>query len=134
MLRWILPAGRLYDSPRELIKALISPAVRAGGWLYSPGTTHYVTDQGTEAWVTVITQVDDATDVQDDLAEFLKSPPTVETTHDVLLAAGAEWYRAALQEVTHVGLDVIEAQATIPLSDTRRSRAQPRLPYSSSRS
>jgi len=76
-----------------------------------------VTDQGTEAWVTVITQVDDATDVQDDLAGLLEWPATVETTDDVLLSERAEWYRGALQEVTHVGLDVIEAGATIPLSE-----------------
>lgn len=117
MLRWVIPAGRAYDASRELIEALISPAVRGGGWLYSPGTTHHVSDQGSEAWLTVITQVDDATAVQDDLAEFLKSPPTLETTHDALLASDAEWYRAALQEVTHVGLDVIEARGMIPLSE-----------------
>jgi hypothetical protein len=63
MLRWIVPAGWPYDSPRELVELLISPAVRASGWLWSPGTTHHVSDQGTEAWVTVITQVDDATEV-----------------------------------------------------------------------
>lgn len=117
MLRWIMPVGRPYDSPRELIKALISPAVRASGWLSSPGTSHYVSDQDREAWLTVITRVDDATDIQDDLAESLKSPPTVETTHDALLAPGAEWYRAALQKVTRVSLDVLEAQATIPVSE-----------------
>jgi len=117
MLRWIVPARRPYASPRELIEALISPAVRASGWLCSPGTTHYVSDRGSEAWVTVVTQIDDATEIQDDLAELLNAPPALETTYDALLAPGSEWYREALQVVTHVGLDVIEARGTIPLSE-----------------
>ena len=117
MLRWIMAAGRPYDSARQLIATHISPAVRAGGWLLSPGTTHHVSDESGEAWLTVITQVDDATEVQDELAELLQSLPTVETTHDALLAPGVERYRSALQDVTHVGLDVIEARASIPLSE-----------------
>ena len=62
MLRWVIPVGRFYASTSELIRGLISPAVRAGGWLCSPGTTHHVSRQGGEAWVTVVTQVDDATE------------------------------------------------------------------------
>lgn len=117
LLRWIMPVGRPHDSSRELIEALVSPAVRTGGWLYCPGTTHHVSDQGTEAWLTVITRVDDATAVQDEVAELLTSAPTVETADDVLLAPGAERYRAVLQDVTHVGLDVLEARSVIPLAE-----------------
>lgn len=117
MLRWIMPTGGPYDSPRGLIEALISPAVRASGWLSSPGTTHHLSDQGSEAWLTVITLVDDATDVRDDLDELLMSPPILETSDDALLAPSAEWYRAALQQVTHVGLDVLEARGMIPLTE-----------------
>jgi hypothetical protein len=112
-----MPPGRPYASARELIQARIAPAVRESGWLCGPGTTHYVSDQGSEAWLTVVTLVDDATDVLGDLAERLMWPATVETTDDVLLARGAERYRASLQDVTHVGLDVLEAGAVIPLSE-----------------
>ena len=117
MLRWIMPVSRPYDSARQLIASQISPAVRGGGWLFSPGTTHHVSDEGGEAWLTVVTHVDDATDVRDELAELLQWFPTVETTHDGLLAPGAESYRSALQDVTHLGLDVIEARAAVPLSE-----------------
>lgn len=117
MLRWIIPAARPYHSPRELIKTVISPAVRAGGWLYGPDTTHYVSDQGGEAWVTVVVPLDAAPDVQGDLEERLMSPPTVETTEDVLLVPGAEGYRTALQEVAHVALDVLEAGGRIPVTE-----------------
>jgi hypothetical protein len=117
MLRWAVRVGRPYDTTRALIKGWILPAVRAAGWLSSPGTTHHVTDRGSEAWLTVVTHVDDATDVQDELSELLGSSPVVETAQDALLAPGAEWYRAALQEVTHVGLDVLEARRAIPLSE-----------------
>jgi len=117
MLRWIMPAARPHDSTRQLIAALISPAVWASGWLYSPGTTHDVSDQGSEAWLTVVTRVDDTAEIQDDLADSLRSPPTVETTQDALLAPDAEWYREALQSITHVGLDVIAARGAIPLSE-----------------
>lgn len=117
MLRWILPVGRPVDSARELITTLVAPSVRASGWLSSPGTTHHVSDEGREAWVTVVTQVDDATEVQDELAGLLRSSPAVETGHDPLLVSDAEWYRAALQQITHVSLDVIEARGTIPMSE-----------------
>lgn len=117
MLRWIMPAARPYHSPRELIATVVSPAVRAGGWLYGPETTHFVSDEGGEAWVTVVTPLDAATDVRDDLDERLMARPEVETTDDVLLADGAEGYRAALQEVTHVGLDVLEARGRIPVTE-----------------
>jgi hypothetical protein len=76
-----------------------------------------VSDQGGEAWVTVVTPLDAAPDVRDDLEEHLMTPPRVETTDDVLLATGAEGYRAALQEVTHVGLDVLEARGRIPVAE-----------------
>lgn len=117
MLRWIVSASCSYDSSRALIEALIAPAVRGSGWLYSPGTTHYVSDEGSEAWVTVVTRIDDATDVQDSLSDLLRSPATLETTDDALLAPGAEAYRTVLQEVTHVGLDVLEARGMIPLEE-----------------
>lgn len=117
MLRWVLPAPRPYRSPRELIETVILPAVRAGGWLYGPDTTHYVSDQGSEAWLTVVTPLDAATDVQDELGERLMSAPRVETTDDALLAPGTEAYRAALQDVTHVGLDVLESRTAIPLTE-----------------
>lgn len=117
MLRWVIPVGRFYASTSELIRGLISPAVRAGGWLCSPGTTHHVSRQGGEAWVTVVTQVDDATEVRDDLHELFGSHPAVETSRDALLATDGQWYREALQAITHVGLDVLEAAGTIPLSE-----------------
>jgi len=131
MLRWVTPVARPHGSARALIEGLISPAVRAAGWLFSPGTTHHVSDQGSEVWVTAITSVDDATDVQDELGELLGSPPTLETTHDALLVPSAEWYRAALQAVTHVGLDVLGARGVIPVSEYEAfespSDAAPRL-------
>lgn len=117
LLRWIVPVGRFYDSPRASIEALISPAVRASGWLCSPGTTHYVSDLGSEAWLTVVTHIDDVTEIQDDLAELLASPPTVETTHDALLGPGVEGYREALQNVTHVAMDVLGARGVIPVTE-----------------
>jgi hypothetical protein len=67
--------------------------------------------------VTVITQVDDATEVRGSLGEFLKLPPAVETTDHALLAPSAEWYRVALQRVTQVALDVIDARAVLPLTE-----------------
>lgn len=117
LLRWVMPAARPHESVRELIRARISPALRASGWLFSPGTTHDVSDQGSEAWLTVVAQLDDTPDIEDDLAASLNSPPNVETTHDALLAPEAEWYREALQAVTHVGLDVIVAPGSLPLSE-----------------
>lgn len=117
MLRWVVPVRHPYASARDLIKGLVSPAVRAGGWLSSPGTTHHVSDEGSEAWVTVVTTVDDATAVEDDLTERLMSPPAVESARDALLDPDVEWYRAALQDVTHVGLDVIDARSPIPLTE-----------------
>jgi len=77
LLRWILPVGGPDASARDLISARISPAVRASGWLSSPGTTHDVSDQGAEAWLTVITPLDDVTDVQEELNELLMSRPAV---------------------------------------------------------
>lgn len=131
LLRWIIPVRRPGGSSRELIEDVIAPAVRGGGWLSSPGTTHCVDDHGKEAWVTVVTPVDDATQVQEDLTELLRSSPAVETGHDPLLARGLEWYRDALQEVTHVGLDALEARGRIPLSEYEAfedpSEAAPRL-------
>ena len=131
MLRWIFPVRRPYRSPRDLIARLVTPAVREAGWLYSPGASHCVSDEGDEAWLTVVTHIDDATAVRDGLAEFLTASPTVETTNDVLLTAGAEPYRAALQQVTHVGLDVLEAGSRIPLAEYEAfecpSEAAPRL-------
>lgn len=117
MLRWILPVRRPYDSARQLIASQISPAVRRGGWLSSPGTTHHVSDEGGDAWLTVVTHVDDATEVQGELADLLQSVPTVETAQDALLTPGGESYRSALQCVTHVGLDLVDARAPIPLSE-----------------
>jgi len=117
LLRWILPVGGPDASARDLISARISPAVRASGWLSSPGTTHDVSDQGAEAWLTVITPLDDVTDVQEELNELLMSRPAVEATHDTLLTPVAETYRSALQSVTHVGLEVLDARSPIPLSE-----------------
>lgn len=117
MLQWITPVGRHNRSSRDVIEARIVPALRAGGWIYGPGTTHFVEDHGPEASVTVITNVDDVGQVRSELIDLLASEPTRETTDDVLLAPGAAWYRAALQRVTHVGLDVLEARATIPLAE-----------------
>jgi len=117
MLRWVVPAARPHHSPRELIEVVISPALRASGWLYGPGTTHHVSDEGGAAWVTVVTRVDAAADVREDLDDLLMSPPTVETTDHVLLSPGTDRYRGALQEVTHVGLDVLAARGTIPLPE-----------------
>lgn len=117
MLRWVIPVGGRYRSSRDVIQAVVAPALRAGGWLYGPGTTHFVEDQGTESRVTVVTRIDDAADVQGELDELLAAAPTVETTHDAFLAPDAAWYRAALQTVTHVGLDVLGARATIPLAE-----------------
>ena len=117
MLRWVVPALPRYDSPRALIRELISPVVRGGGWLSSPGTTHAVREREAAAWVTVVTQVDDVVDVQDQLSELLMAPPSMESTHDDLLVQGGDWYREALQVVTHVGLDVVDAKATLPLSE-----------------
>lgn len=117
MLRWVIPVARPYDSPRKVIAGRISPAVRAGGWLWSPDTTHYVSDAGEEAWLTVVTTFDDAADVQDDLGDLLMSPPTLETGADVLLSPGADWYRAALQSVTHVALDVLDAGGRLPMME-----------------
>lgn len=91
--------------------------MRAGGWLWSPDTTHYVSDEGSEAWLTVVTTFDDATDVQEDLGDLLMSAPTFETAEDVLLDPGSDWYRASLQEVTHIGLDVLDAGGDIPVSE-----------------
>lgn len=117
LLRWILRPGLQHGSTRKLIETRVSPAIRAGGWLWGPNTTHYVSDQGGEAWVTVVTPLDDATTVQEELSELLGSPPTHETTRDAVLEPTAEWYRVALQEVTHVGLDVLDARGSIPLSE-----------------
>lgn len=117
MLRWIIPVGGRHRSSRDVIQTAVAPALRAGGWLYGPGTTHFVEDQGTETWVTVVTRLDDAVDVQAELDALLATAPTVETTHDALLVPEADWYRAALQTVTHVGLDVLGARATIPLAE-----------------
>ena len=117
MLRWILPLHRSSGSARDLIRTSVSPAVRASGWLSSPGTTHHVSDRGPELWLTVITVLDDTTDVRDELTEFLRAPPSVETGHDPLLASAAEWYRRALQDVSRVALDVIEAGGRIPLAE-----------------
>lgn len=117
LLRWILPVGHPYESARESIAARITPAVRGSGWLSGPDTTHHVSDQGTEAWLTVVTRLDDVTDVRDELDELLMSRPAIESTDDRLLAPAAETYRAALQGITHVGLDVLEARGTIPLSE-----------------
>jgi hypothetical protein len=100
-----------------LITTVISPAVRAGGWLYGPDTTHHVNDQGGEAWVTVVTPLDAAPDVRADLDELFMCPPKLETTDDTIVSPGAEGYRAALQEVTHVGLDVLESGRPIPLAE-----------------
>ena len=130
LMRWIVPVGG-YGSARDLIEARISPAVRASGWLCSPHTTHHVSDEGNEAWLTVVTRMDRAEDVAEDLAELLGSPPAVETTQDVLLSPGAEEYRGSLQEITHVGLDVLAAGGVIPLTEyeslLQPSTAAPRL-------
>lgn len=117
MLRWIIPVGGRHRSSRDVIQAAVAPALRAGGWLYGPDTTHFVEDQGTETWVTVVTRVDDAVAVQAELDELLAAAATEQTTHDAFLAPDAAWYRAALQTVTHVGLDVLGAGATIPLAE-----------------
>jgi len=144
-----MPAGRLYGSPRkvaealteprirvpesarELILTLVTPAVRRGGWLCSPGTTHYVSDQGNEAWVTVVTHVDDSPEVREELTELLSASAAIESRVDALLAAEAHYYRAALQSITHVGLDVLEAGAALPLTEgesiARPSEAAPLL-------
>jgi len=124
MLRWIVPAGWPYESARELVDLLVSPAVRASGWLCSPGTTHHVEDRGTEVWLTVVARLDDVTDVRDDLTGFLKCPPTFEITHGVLLAPRARWYRRALQEVTGAALDLLEVGASPPLTE-REAFADP---------
>ena len=116
MLRWIMPVPG-YGSSKDLVRATVSPAVRASGWLSSPGTTYHVTDRGDQVQLTVVTRVDDATDVQIELGELLQSPTTVETARDPLLRPDAAWYRAALQGVSRVGLDVIEARGHIPLSE-----------------
>lgn len=134
LLQWVLPVRHPFDSAQQLIRGVVAPVVRAGGWLSSPDTTHHVRDVGREVWVTVITPVDDATQVQEDLSELLRSPPAVETGDDPLLAQGLEWYRAALQEITHVGLDALDAGRSIPLSEYEAfavpSDAAPRLiPY-----
>jgi hypothetical protein len=117
LLRWMIPARRPYASSRELIRALIAPAVRSSGWLSSPDTTHHISEQGGEAWLTVITPVDDATEVQDDLADLLRSPPTLEVASHALLAPDSTWYCEALQTVTHIGLEVSDAAGAIPLSE-----------------
>jgi len=117
MLRWILPADRPYEARKDSIESLIAPAIRASGWLCGPSTSHHVRDLGSEAWLTVITTVDDATDVQDELTELLRTRAAIETSRDALLAPDAEWYRLALQAATHVGLDVLEARGVIPLTE-----------------
>lgn len=117
MLRWTVPTDRAHRSSRALIEAVITPAVRASGWLYSPETTHHVTDRGNEVWLTVVTSVDDAAYVREDLDELLMSSPSLETSDDRLLAHDAEWYRAALQGVTDVALDVIEGERAIPVTE-----------------
>lgn len=131
LLRWIMPARRPYHSPRELIRTVVAPSVRSGGWLYGPETTHHVSDQGDEAWLTVVTPIENAPWVEEDMTELLMSRPSVETSHDALLDQGAAAYRAALQKVTHVGLDVLDDGGMIPLTEfeavTRPSEAAPVL-------
>jgi len=117
LFRWIVPTDRALASGRDVIGRVISPAVRSGGWLYSPRTTHHITDCGSEASVTVITEVDRSSEVRAELEEVLGLSPALETTQDALLVPCAGWYRAALQEVTHAGLDVIEAGAEMPLTE-----------------
>ena len=117
MLRWILPADRPYEARTDSIESVIAPAIRASGWLCGPSTSYHVRDLGSEAWLTVVTTVDDATDVQDELTELLRTAPAVETSRDALLTPDADWYRLALQAVTHVGLDVLDARGVIPLTE-----------------
>jgi len=117
MLRWVLPVDRAHASAKAVIELRVAPALRASGWLFSPDATHHVSDQGGEAWLTVVAQLDDATDVKEELTELLGTAPALETTQDVLLAPGADPYRATLHAVTQVGLDVLEAGGALPLSE-----------------
>ena len=129
LLRWVVPADA--QTVSDLIRTRIAPSVRACGWLSSPGTSHHVSDDGRAACVTVVTSVDRAPDVADDLTELLGLAPSVETAHHVLLAPEADWYRTALQHVTHVSFEVLEAREAIPLSEWEAfadpSEAAPRL-------
>ena len=117
MLRWIVPVRAWQGSSRELIRTVVSPAVRGSGWLSSPGTTHHASDRGDDVWVTVITRVDDVTDLREELAGLLRAEPTIETGNDPLLTPFASWYRLALHGVSQVSFDVVEAAGDIPLSE-----------------
>ncbi len=117
LLRWALPVRPSFSSGRQTVTELILPTVQSGGWLYSPGATHHVSDHGHEVWLTVVGGVDDTLEIRSELEDRLGSAPRMESTTDPLLSPEAEWYRRALSTVTHAALDVLSAGASVPVPE-----------------